>query len=156
NGACLYRARLKNRYTKGMNRIILFFEIVAIIVIAAFLVVTKSAAPYLYAPNAEVIIIPGAGVLANGSLSPVLQDRVDAAIRLYQAGKAEKILVSGDNSTLSHNEVNPMSNYLMTNGIPAQNIFLDHAGFDTYSTMYRARAIFDVTSAIIVTQSFHL
>ncbi|MDO8482158.1 MAG: ElyC/SanA/YdcF family protein [bacterium] len=108
------------------------------------------------APNAETAIIPGAAILANGAPSPIFIDRVDIAIKLYEAKKVSKILVSGDNSTLSHNEVNPVRLYLLSKGIPDQDIFLDHAGFDTYSTMYRARDIFGVTSPIITTQSFHL
>ena len=103
-----------------------------------------------------MVIIPGAAILANGGLSPIFRDRVDMAIRLYQAKKIQKILASGDNSTVSHNEVNPVRNYLLKNGIPDQDIFLDHAGFDTYSTMYRARDVFGVTSTLIATQSFHL
>ena len=67
-----------------------------------------------------------------------------------------KILVSGDNSTVSHNEVNPVRLYLLSKGIPDEDIFLDHAGFDTYSSMYRARAIFGISSMLIATQSFHL
>src|SRR6185295_18531017 len=77
-------------------------------------------------------------------------------IELYKAGTVSKILVSGDNSTVSHNEVNPVRDYLLASGIPDRDIFLDHAGFDTYSTMYRARDIFGVASILIATQSFHL
>ena len=108
------------------------------------------------APNAEVALIPGAAVLENGALSLIFLDRVDTAIALYQAQKVSKILVSGDNSTDSHNEVNPVRLYLISKGIPDEDIFLDHAGFDTYSTMYRAREIFGVSSVLIATQSFHL
>ena len=78
------------------------------------------------------------------------------AIKLYEAKKVSKILVSGDNSTDSHNEVNPVRLYLISKGIPDEDIFLDHAGFDTYSTMYRARDIFGVSSTLVTTQSFHL
>ena len=108
------------------------------------------------APNAEAALIPGAAILADGALSSIFIDRVDAAIALYRAGKVSKILVSGDNSTVSHNEVKPVRHYLLEKGIPDEDIFLDHAGFDTYSTMYRARDVFQVGSAIISTQSFHL
>src|SRR3989338_4358959 len=106
--------------------------------------------------EAEVVLIPGAAVLKNGALSSIFKDRVNTAIELYQAKKVSKILVSGDNSTISHNEVNPVRNYLLEKGVPDEDIFLDHAGFDTYSTMYRARDIFQVSSIIISTQSFHL
>lgn len=116
---------------------------------------------YLYndvalAPTAEVALIPGAALARNGTPSPIFIDRANIAIALYKAGKVAKILVSGDNSTLSHNEVNPMRLYLLSQEIPDQDIFLDHAGFDTYSTMYRARSIFGISSVLIATQSFHL
>jgi SanA protein len=125
------------------------------------MIVRLESVGYIYgdaasAPNTEVVIIPGASVLSNGELSPILQDRADLAIQLYDAKKVLKILVSGDNGSLSYNEVTPVHNYLVLNGIPEQDIFLDHAGFDTYSTMYRARAIFGVTSVLIASQAFHL
>ena len=107
-------------------------------------------------PHTSVALIPGAAILRDGSLSPVLKDRVDAALRLYQAGKADNILVSGDNGTTTYNEVNPVRIYLVESGVPLQHIYLDHAGFDTYSSMYRAKEIFRVGSTTIITQSFHL
>lgn len=107
-------------------------------------------------PKAQAILIPGASVLSGGSLSPLFEDRVKAAIELYRAGRAGKILVSGDNSTIYYNEVNPVRNYLLAEGIPDENIYLDHAGFDTYSSMYRAKEIFEASSVIVVSQAFHL
>ena len=134
--------------------------------LAAFILVTNayiafSTQAYIYqsaaaAPSVEVALIPGAAILADGKPSPIFIDRVDAAIEIYTAGKVAKILVSGDNSTVSHNEVNPVRLYLLSKGIPDEDIFLDHAGFDTYSSMYRARAIFGISSMLIATQSFHL
>ena len=107
-------------------------------------------------PAAQAALIPGAGVLSDGSLSPILTDRVDMAVSLYKAGKVSKIIASGDNSTIEYNEVSPIKVYLVEKGVPEKDIFLDYAGFDTYSTMYRARDIFSVSSVIITTQSFHL
>ena len=75
---------------------------------------------------------------------------------LYKSGKAAKILVTGDNSALTHDEVTPVRKFLLESGVPPQDIFLDHAGFDTYSSMFRARYVFSATSSIIVTQDFHL
>jgi SanA protein len=106
--------------------------------------------------HADAVIILGASVYRSGALTPILQDRVEAAVAIYQAGMVDKILVSGDNSDTSYNEVQPVLDYLIGVGIPATDIFLDYAGFDTYDTMYRARDVFGVTSAIVVTQSFHL
>lgn len=134
--------------------------------LAAFIFLVKvvfaaASMPYTFdtveeAPLTQAVLIPGAAVLRNGGLSSVFQARVDVAMELYRAGKVDKILVSGDNSTVSHNEVNPVRNYLLAKGIPTEDIFLDHAGFDTYSSMYRARDVFGVESVIISTQSFHL
>lgn len=107
-------------------------------------------------PAADVALVPGAALAGPRTLAPIFIDRVEAAIRLYEAKKVLKILVSGDDSTPEHNEVNPARIYLLEHGIPDQDIFLDHAGFDTYSSLYRARDVFGVTSVIIATQSFHL
>lgn len=106
--------------------------------------------------NADVVIILGAGVYQNGKLTPILKDRVDAAMLIYKDGLAPKILVSGDNGQQDYNEVIPIWEYLVAAGIPQEDIFLDYAGFDTYDSMYRASAVFEVDSAIVVTQSFHL
>lgn len=148
-----------------MKRILLFcalgIEIGIILVLGLNVFIRAVSGPYIYntvagAPTAEAALIPGASVLANGTLSAVLEDRANTAIQLFRANKVSKILVSGDNSTVNYNEVDPVRNYLLMNGIPDQDIFLDHAGFDTYSTMYRAHAIFDVTSVLIASESFHL
>jgi SanA protein len=106
--------------------------------------------------TAQAALIPGAAIFSGGRLSAIFKERVDGAIELYRAGKVSKILVSGDNSTIFYNEVNPVRNYLLQKGIRDADIFLDHAGFDTYSAMYRARDIFKVKSVIISTQAFHL
>jgi SanA protein len=106
-------------------------------------------------PVTQVAIVLGASVVGHKP-SPILAARADMAIQLYEAGKVSKILVTGDNGELSHDEVTPVREYLTAAGIPNDDIFLDHAGFDTYSSMYRALKVFDVTSATIVTQDFHL
>ncbi|MDB5260465.1 MAG: hypothetical protein JWN37_696 [Candidatus Nomurabacteria bacterium] len=106
--------------------------------------------------NAHTAIVLGASVTSAGQLSSILKDRADIAISLYKNGKVKTILITGDDGTEYHNEVNPTRDYMLSQGVPTEAIFLDHAGFDTYSSMYRARDIFMVDSAIIVTQSFHL
>ncbi len=135
--------------------------LVMVVVLAVIVVIHGSTKKYIYndpaaAPVAQTALIPGAAILIDGGLSPIFRDRADAAIKLYEAGKAAKILVSGDNSTLSYNEVNPVRKYLLAKGVPDRDIFLDHAGFDTYSSMYRARDVFGVGSMLVVSQSFHL
>lgn len=106
--------------------------------------------------NADAILILGASVYQDGRLTPVLEDRVKTAIEVYKAGKASKILVSGDNSSASYNEVVPIRNFLTEQGVAEEDIFVDFAGFNTYDSLYRAKEIFEVNSLIIVTQKFHL
>ncbi len=107
-------------------------------------------------PSKKVALVLGAKVYADGRMSDIVKDRALTAIDLYAGGKVEKILVSGDHGTKTYDEVNTIKDYLLQNGVPAKDIFLDHAGFDTYDSVYRARAIFRVPSMIIVTQDFHL
>ncbi len=131
------------------------------ILLALYASVQLQAQRYIYhdvasVPQTEVALVLGASVLRNGTLSPVLAERVDKAIELYRAGKVAKILMTGDDSTMEHNEVEPVRKYLLAADVSGEDIFLDHAGFDTYSSMYRARAVFGVTSVTIVTQAFHL
>lgn len=108
------------------------------------------------APADRVAIVYGAAVYRNGRLSPMLQDRVDTAIALYNAGKVERLLFSGDNSSPAYNEPGRMLEYAMSRGVPAGAIQPDYGGWRTYDTCYRARHIFQVESAILVTQEFHL
>lgn len=131
------------------------------IVVAVLLFVQHAVTPFIYQPSSGVptstaAMVLGASVYKNGTLSPVLRDRADRGAELYKTGKVKKILVTGDNGELSHNEVNPVGNYLLTLGIPKEDIFLDHAGFDTYSSMYRARDVFSLRTITIVSQPFHL
>ncbi len=104
----------------------------------------------------SVIIVLGAGLKPDGTPSDVLRDRLKVGIKLYKEGKGTKLLFSGDNGQVRYDEVNAMRVFALSQDIPEEDIFLDHAGFDTYDTMYRARRIFGVTDAIVVTQDFHL
>lgn len=106
--------------------------------------------------SAPVIIIPGAGLKADGTPSDVLRDRLMVALAIYDDGRAEKMLCSGDNGQVQYDEVNAMREWLLARGVDADDIFLDHAGFDTYDTVVRAAEVFGVTSAVVVTQDFHL
>jgi SanA protein len=107
-------------------------------------------------PAERVAIVFGAGLWRDGSPTPVLRDRVAQAAELFFAGKVEKLLMSGDNSHLNYNEPQAMREYALSLGVPEQAIVLDYAGRRTYDTCYRARHIFGVKKAILVTQSFHL
>ena len=101
-------------------------------------------------------LVLGASVLSSGRPSGILQDRLDSAFELYEAGKIENVLVSGDNSREEYNESDAMGDYLVMRGIPEENIYRDYAGFDTYDSMYRARDIFWVEDMMIFTQEYHL
>lgn len=107
-------------------------------------------------PAAQTALLLGSLVYDNGKLSPIMQDRADTAIELYQNAKVKKILISGDHGRKNYDEVNTIKNYLLEKGVKAEDIFMDHAGFDTYDSVYRADYIFDVESVIIVSQNFHL
>lgn len=107
-------------------------------------------------PPVSVAIVFGAGLQRNGQPTLVLRDRVAKAAQLYQSGKVKKLLMSGDNRFIDYNEPQAMSDYAKTLGIPAEDIVLDFAGRSTYETCYRAKAIFGVREAILVTQRFHL
>jgi SanA protein len=106
-------------------------------------------------PARYAAIVLGAG-LRGGKPSMVLRDRLDIAASVYHRGKAQKILVTGDNRRVGHNEPRVMKDYLISKGVPADVIFMDAAGFDTYSSMYRAAHIFQINNAIVITQNFHL
>lgn len=103
----------------------------------------------------DCIIVLGAGIWGDKP-SPMLQDRLDEAIKLYEAGIAPKIIMSGDNGREGYDEVNVMKDYAINKGIPSEDIFMDHAGFSTYESIYRAKEVFKVEKAIIVTQKYHL
>jgi vancomycin permeability regulator SanA len=104
----------------------------------------------------QAALVLGAKVWNNGNLSDIFRDRVKTAIELYNTGKVDKILVSGDHGQVEYDEVNTAKEYLLENNIKPEDIFLDHAGFDTYDSLYRAKEIFQADSLIVVTQDFHL
>lgn len=108
------------------------------------------------APTDRVAIVFGAGLRYDGTPTPILRDRVETAAQLYFSGKAEKLLMSGDNRVVDYNEPESMRQYALSLGVPDEAIVLDYAGRRTYDTCYRAKAIFGVESALLVTQDFHL
>ena len=108
------------------------------------------------APQRRVAIVFGAGLYRDGSPTPVLRDRVATAAKLYFSGKVEKILMSGDNRFIYYNEPGAMREFALELGVPEKDIILDFAGRRTYDTCYRARDIFGVREALLVTQGFHL
>lgn len=107
-------------------------------------------------PETQAALILGSRVYSSGQMSDVLLDRVIRGLELYKNGNVKKLLISGDHGQKEYDEVNTVKDYLLKNGVPGADIFLDHAGFDTYDSLYRARDIFEIKSLIIVTQKFHL
>jgi SanA protein len=107
-------------------------------------------------PTTPAAIVFGAGLWRDGTPTTVLRDRIATAAELFFSGKVQKILMSGDNSYLDYNEPGAMREYALSLGVPDEAIVLDYAGRRTYDTCYRARYIFGLQNAILVTQSFHL
>lgn len=103
----------------------------------------------------DCIVVLGAGVRGDGTPSPMLRDRLLTAIDLYEKG-VPKIIMSGDHGSKEYDEVNTMKDFAIEMGVPSEDIFMDHAGFSTYESMYRAKDIFEVKKVIIVTQQYHL
>lgn len=107
-------------------------------------------------PESRVAIVFGAGLQRDGSPSPILRDRVETAAQLYLSGKVEKLLMSGDNRFVDYNEPGAMRAYALGLGVPEEDIVLDYAGRRTFDTCYRAKIIFGVDEAILVTQKYHI
>ncbi|MBF2006125.1 vancomycin high temperature exclusion protein [Chlorogloeopsis fritschii PCC 9212] len=107
-------------------------------------------------PVQRVAIVLGAGVYPDGTPSPMLSDRITAAVELYKLGRVQKLLMTGDNSSDDYDEVTVMQRYATERGVPVEDVTLDYAGFSTYESCYRAKEIFGVEQAVLVTQSFHL
>lgn len=105
--------------------------------------------------RADCILVLGAGLRPDGSPNLMLRDRLDKGLALYFSGAAPKLLLSGDNGQEQYDEVNAMKKYVLDADVPAEDIFLDHAGFSTYESMYRARDIFKADRVIVVTQEYH-
>lgn len=105
--------------------------------------------------NVDCILILGAGIWGDKP-SPMLQDRLDEGVKLYKEGIASKIIMSGDHGREEYDEVNIMKEYAIEQGVPSEDIFMDHAGFSTYESIYRAKEIFDADNIVIVTQEYHL
>ena len=104
----------------------------------------------------DCILVLGAGVWNGNEPSPMLRDRLIVGTKLYELGASGKILMSGDHGTKGYDEVNVMKKYAVQAGVPSENVFMDHAGFSTYDSIYRAKEVFQAKKVIIVTQGYHL
>lgn len=147
---------------KVLKYIIIFIITIAIIILGINLYVILSTKKqiieeekYTELSDIDCIIILGAGIV-EGKPSHMLEDRLLEGIKLYQNNVSDKIIMSGDHGRKEYDEVNVMKNYAIQKGVPSENIFMDHAGFSTYESIYRARDIFKARKVVIVTQKYHL
>lgn len=137
--------------------------LVAFFILSINIYIMKSTEKYVFAeiadlPNKQAVLVLGAHVNGN-ILSPVLQDRVGAGVDIYKKGKVQKILLSGDHGKKDYDEVNAMREFVLGENpemVKPEDVFMDHAGFDTYDSVVRAREVFCAESLIIVTQKFHI
>ncbi|MGQ7853438.1 SanA/YdcF family protein [Pedobacter sp. WC2501] len=141
---------------------LLFYAFIlgVIVVLSVNLLIKHQTNPAIYSseqdvPKTKVGIIFGAGI-NNNKPSKYLKDRLDAGIKLYENNKIDKILLSGDNGSNAHDELTVMKLYCYEHGVDTNKIYLDYAGFDSYSTLYRSKFIFDIDTAILVSQKYHL
>ena len=118
------------------------------------LIVTPEGASKL--KGVDCILVLGCGVRDDGTPSDMLRDRLERGLELYFAGVAPKLLMSGDHGSVEYDEVNIMKQYAIDKGVPSEDIFMDHAGFSTYESVYRAKEIFCADNIVIVTQEYHL
>ena len=154
------RGEIMKKYLKTIILILIFGIIAGVVSTVAIYNYTDNIGENLTVDtldtkSADCIIVLGAGVYGDRP-SLTLAKRLDKAVEIYNLGHTNKIIVSGDHGRKNYDEVNVMRDYLVSKGIEKENIFMDHAGFSTYESMYRARDIFEVKTAIVVTQQLHL
>ncbi|MBR5645983.1 MAG: YdcF family protein [Treponema sp.] len=150
---------------KKINLFLILLSILILIFLSFVLInyrIVSFSKKYIYSeieqvPAKYTSIVPGAAVYGNRSVSYVLRDRIEGAMALIEEGKCRRFLVSGDHGTKEYDEVNAARKYVLKmHNVDESIIFMDHAGFSTYETMYRARDVFCVSDCCIVTQKFHI
>lgn len=157
----IFRLIKKGFSVKLLKRIAVIFCFLFSAFVLINLKVIINSKNYIYtdakdAPYRYTGLVLGASVFSSGKPSTILADRLNKTIELYVEKRISRILVSGDHGTKDYDEVNNMKKYLVERGVPDSVIFTDHAGFDTYNSITRAKLIFGVDSLIIITQEFHL
>ena len=138
--------------------------LLGLLLVAGFnLAVIRSAEKHLLSVDKAVsledvdcILVLGCKVHGDGEPSDMLEDRLLRGLELYETGAAPKLLMSGDHGQTDYDEVDSMKRFAVDRGVPSENVFMDHAGFSTYESMYRARDVFQAKKIIIVTQGYHL
>ena len=144
--------------------VLLSLCLLGMLLVAGFnLAVTASADKYILSAedaaaleDVDCILVLGCKVHGDGEPSDMLEDRLIQGIALYEMGAAPKLLMSGDHGQTNYDEVDAMKRFAVDSGVPTANVFMDHAGFSTYESMYRARDVFQAKKIIIVTQGYHL
>jgi len=137
-----------------------FFAVAALFVLSACVKASAEdkilSADATASVKADCILVLGAGVYSDGSPSPMLEDRLSQGVALYENGSSDRLLMSGDHGRKDYDEVNVMKRFAVDKGVPSAHVFMDHAGFSTYESLYRARDVFKARKIIIVTQRYHL
>ena len=138
--------------------VVLFFAVIAVGAIYVYIeyAYNKYILPIDELAHSDAVIIFGAMVYSDNYVSAVLANRLNIGAQVYKSGKAAKIIVTGDHGQKEYNEVAAMKKYLLNLGLPQDDIFMDHSGFNTYDSLYRAKEIFAVENAVFVTQEVHL
>jgi vancomycin permeability regulator SanA len=152
---------MRKRIFHWLRRATLFLAGAALLIVTLPRLITGIySAPLIHrqpeSPSQRVAIIFGAGLRYDGTPTAMLRDRISTGADLYFAGQVEKLLMSGDNRFVDYNEPEAMRQYALYLGVPEEAIVLDYAGRRTYDTCYRAKVIFGLDSALLVTQRFHL
>lgn len=155
------RKNKSKKWGKRTMGIFISLLIVSLVIVILAISNVNSYKKYIYniediPKGKDAIIVLGAGVKNDGTPSDILADRLETSIEVYNEGAAGALILSGDHGREEYNEVGAMKDYVLKNNIDESIVFMDHAGFSTYDTMYRAKEIFKVKSAIIVTNEYHL
>lgn len=154
--------RIKKRKSKFVKIILIIIAVLLVTVICVNLIIyftTRDrifSSEELFFGDADCILVLGAGIRDNGSPSNMLEDRLKIGIELYNNNFCNTLLMSGDHGRKDYDEVNSMKNYAVSAGVPKEHIFMDHAGFSTYESLYRASEVFGAKKVIIVSQEYHL
>lgn len=157
----------KKKWHFSLKKLLLIFGLLCLAVAVLFVSVNahvlRVSSPRLISKeavgnleNVDCILVLGSSVQPNGTLNRVVRERVDTALTLYESGVSQRLLMSGDHGKVNYDEVNAMKQYCVDKGVNPDVIFLDHAGFNTYDSIYRAKAIFGIQKMIIVSQEYHL
>lgn len=151
-----------HRWARRLSTLVTAGVVVTVAIVAAAnaVVVTRTAGDVVddldAVDPAQVAIVPGSLVRPDGSLGRAVAERVEAAVALHEAGLVDAVLLSGDHGTDSYNEPDAMRDVVLAAGVPPEDVFTDYAGFSTWHTMRRARDVFAVDRAVVVTQDFHV